>query len=118
MVEKRSLENEVKSCFRKRMSYVETREYLLDLGKYDYQIFIPILQKEYINHKTKFAWYSLVLGVAYITYRVFELYTERGFEDSSLRDFRHIVVGSVIVIIALISIQRAKAAARRYEEFA
>lgn len=114
-MENAALIKEIKSCFRKRMNYRETREYLLSLGKYDYQTLIPALQKEYVRHKTKFAWSSLIFSVIYTAYHLFTWYMERGFEGALSSDYRHILIGAVVIVVSLVSMQRAKAAARRYE---
>lgn len=118
MAEKPSVENEINSCFRKRMNYTETRNYLLDLGEYEHIAVVKTLQSEYVKHKTKTSRISMLLGLIMLT--VFPLvhwyfnHNEIDYET----DFRPMVFGIVIIASAFVSFQRAKAAARRFEEFA
>lgn len=117
MVENPSVENEVKSCFRKRMSYVETREYLLDLGKYENVTVIKVLQREYVKHKTKASKSGMFGG--FVLLLVFPLvdwmfnHQEPDYEFY----YKPMIFGVVIFASSFVSFQRAKAAARRYEEF-
>lgn len=99
------------------MSYVETRNYLLDSGKYEHVTVTKVLQREYVKHKTKASRTSMLSGLIILT--VFPLvhwYFNHSKADYET-DYKPMVFGIVIIASAFVSFQRAKAAARRYEEF-
>ncbi len=117
-MENKALLEDIKRCLRKRMNYRETREYLLKFDKYEQQAVISSLQKEYVKHKTKTSRTSMVAGFVMLT--VFPLVHwlfEHRASDYEI-DYRPIIFGIVIMASAFVSFQRARAAARRYEEFA
>ena len=116
-MESEGLTKEVKSCLRKRMSYTETRNYILDSDEYKQADVIKVLQREYVRYKTKASRISMIAGFVMLT--IFPLvhwyfnHSEADYET----DYRPIVFGVVIIASSFVSFQRAKAAARRYGEF-
>jgi hypothetical protein len=116
-MEDKELTNVIKSCLRKSLNYTETRDFLLDSGEYNQADVIKILQREYVKYKTRVSRTSMVAGLILLT--VFPLvrwyfkHDETGFEIS----YKPMVFGVVIILTSFISLQRAKEAVRRFEEF-
>lgn len=116
-MEDKELKTVIKLCLDKRMNYTETRNYLLESGSYDSKEVIQVLQREYVKHKTKVSKISMILGLIMLT--VFPLvrwyveHDETGFETS----YKPMIFGLVLMAMSFISFQRAKADARRQEEF-
>lgn len=99
------------------MNYTETRDYILDSGEYKQADVIKILQREYVRYKTKASRVSMIAGFIILT--IFPLvhwyfnHSEADYET----DYKPIAFGIVIIASSFVSFQRAKAAARRFEEF-
>jgi hypothetical protein len=110
------LAKKIKSCLRKRMHYTEIRNSLLNSGEYEYAVVIKTLQREYVNHKTKASRVSLIAGLIMLTiFPLVHWYVEHNESDYEI-SYKPIVFGVVIIFSSFISLQRAKAAARRFEE--